>query len=241
MLEHIPVGLKKIIDSTAIIFVLSVSSYLIAYATEVGYLRVFGINYQSAQVQTESFVIAFFLLACVGYGGRVIVRDIRNTKRDFMQSRIGRVSFIHTTAIKLFDPAVAINIILAAMICFIFRQTFVVFLALAFIMVFFTLIASAHRTTLSAEKNVYLLFATTATLGLAIISVTIGAVYGHLEVTFKTFTYKNRDYVVVREYRGHIIAKSLTDGQLTNEVRYVTQDSYKDIVFTVVDMPGLVR
>jgi hypothetical protein len=241
MFENIPQSFKKLIDSTAVIFVLSVSSYLLAYATEVGYLRVFGINYQSAQVQTESFVIAFFLLACVGYGGRIVVRDMRNTKRDFLQSRIGRIGFVHRSVSKIFAPVVAIHICLAAMVTFVFRQPFVFFLGLSFLLIFFTLLAGANTARAPQEKSAYLLLVTTAVLALGIVAATIGGVFGHLETTFKSFEYKDKRYVVIREYKGFIISKALVDGQLANEIRYITPDSLKDISFEVVDLRALQR
>src|SRR4051794_8579712 len=87
-IDSSPKKLQDYIDSTLIIFAASLLAYIGAYCFELGYLRWFDINYQSARVQTESFVIAFIVLTPVLLIGHQFLGMLKDLRQELLSSRI---------------------------------------------------------------------------------------------------------------------------------------------------------
>ena len=234
--------LKKLAREPAVvIFALTVVSYLMAFGFEVGYLRIFGINYQSAQVEIGSLALFYIALAFFSIVAWFIYKDVVRWRRLLLGSGLARMPFLGRLLQRLLDQSSFVVVLLLAVVCFVFNKSLILFCMLVVIWSIVAFLVDPSTIWQDDNKTEMWQAPLMGLAGLALttlcVGMALGMLYGRYETTYKCFTYDNKTYLVIREYHGQIIAKRIQDGIILGEIRYLSPDGYKEVTYEVVERP----
>lgn len=236
--------LKKYLDSTGIVFVLSMVAYLVAYCFELGYLRWFGINYQSVHVQTESFVISFILTVPAVIQGHYFFRAFKDLRRQVLTSRLAKTKIGGYVLRRLFSYALLLAFCYWLLVAFIMHFPWwacVAGLVLFLILEFTGMWAASPSSNVFSPK-------TDRAIGLIAIvsvfviigSIVLGMLYARTRTTYKVTTINGIQYIVVREYSTNFILRGVDkNGHLSPYVRFLPREQLWNYDFSQKEFPKI--
>lgn len=239
-----PSSPKSYLDSTIIIFFLSMAAYVGAYCFELGYLRWFGINYQSVRVQTESFVISFIILVPAVQSAHYWLRNLKDIRQEILKSRIAQNRIGRYWLNRLLSPSLLTILAYVILTSFILNVRFWLVVIEIAVFCLFELLDFNRKTpplpNLFPKRIDRAIGLMMMSLLLIIASVSLGKLYASTVSIFKTVVIAKQRYIVVREYNGEFILKGIdSSNHLTWDTKFVPMEQLGGYTFQLQEIKKL--
>lgn len=239
---------KTILDKVGVAFLLTAAAYFVAYVFEVSYLRMFGVSWQAARVTLPSLVISFVVMASLSPAFRFLISTtlaaIRVTRKSdigkfFLKRLLEYVLWFIVLIIISLVVAGGVDILHLAAAALVVPGFKIIELLLDFLQLRGSLksrlgkglevfekregeaLRSSHFEKIKAVQaydGVFMVVAVMFSL-----SYLAGQWAGAIIKPSSAFMSENRQYIVIRNYEGVVIAKELVADKLGE--RYVIINS----------------